>query len=266
MRQIIKSLYDQLSGFLKGTSGSISTLFSFMMLPLVAVLGVSVDLVQQGMMRVEVEQAADAALLAATRVINVEPDAEFSKMQQIATQQFSANLENPSSLNVVKLLFGRDPDTGQTNLDVEVRIKTNFISIFGLQETSIKTKPTAFASVETESSPNVDMVMVVDVSGSMSGSKINALRNAATDLTNIILPEGHQESRIGIVPFNSGVVNPWVLDLTSDVPSILDGISALNAGGGTNSFAGIQRGQTIMEDGDTPTYESHRKVVILLTD
>lgn len=78
----------------------------------------------------------------------------------------------------------------------------------------------------------VNIALVCDTSGSMQGEKIDDLRKALdyfVDMTG--------EVNIAIVPFSSGVGD--VRDFGSDAESLKDGISKMDASGGTSISSGV---------------------------
>ncbi|MGF1531708.1 MAG: LamG-like jellyroll fold domain-containing protein, partial [Puniceicoccaceae bacterium] len=79
----------------------------------------------------------------------------------------------------------------------------------------------------------LDVVMVIDVSGSMGGERIVNARLAATQFIERMIPE----DRVAVVPFASSasVTQP----LTFDHGAAIDRVRALNASGGTAIHAGI---------------------------
>ncbi|WP_256300408.1 vWA domain-containing protein [Haloarchaeobius salinus] len=105
----------------------------------------------------------------------------------------------------------------------------------------------------------LEVALVSDTSGSMSGSKIAALRNAATDFVDNLA----QPDEVAAVSFNgSGSLDQ---ELTTNYQAVKDAINNYTAGGATNMTAGI----SIADDelmGGTNATPSASKVMIVLTD
>jgi len=105
-----------------------------------------------------------------------------------------------------------------------------------------------------------DIVFVLDKSGSMSGEKINQLKDAFSEIINQ-LPS---DDKFTIIMFNSdiSVYNPELL--TASQENIDDAISYINsitAGGSTNIYDGLEYSLELLEssEGRTP-------IILLLTD
>ena len=109
---------------------------------------------------------------------------------------------------------------------------------------------------------DVDLICIVDVSGSMSGDRINMVKESLKYLVSIMAPE----DRLGIVIFN--YTASILFELTSmsegNKNLISEKIDELQANGGTNIFSGLQKGLDLI----TNDYLSGKTVcsMILLSD
>ena len=107
----------------------------------------------------------------------------------------------------------------------------------------------------------VDIVFVIDVSGSMSGRKIEQTREALVTIINQL----GTEDRFSMVTFQSTVSN-WRNDLVSVSEFRQQGIQfarSLSAGGGTNFDGGVQNGaQILRNEGNV----NRVQLLVVLTD
>ena len=105
-----------------------------------------------------------------------------------------------------------------------------------------------------------DFVFVLDVSGSMGGTKITQAKSAILEILNNL----YIDDRVGIVKFSdSATAAKSVLVNKSDTNGIdtLKGwVSALNAGGGTNILDGLKTGANLFDSSSRP------KILVVLTD
>lgn len=111
---------------------------------------------------------------------------------------------------------------------------------------SFPTTPQAFALAGPITSRKSDIMMVLDVSGSMNGasanpgtSKLEAMQSSAEEFINYVdLVGGHN---LGITAFNSGIVPTLpVIDIDPLVAADAQAaLIALSAGGGTNIVGGV---------------------------
>ena len=103
-----------------------------------------------------------------------------------------------------------------------------------------------------------DIVLVLDISGSMSGSRIDNTRTAAKTFVTDILSKS-STTRIALVTFESYVHR--LLDLTSDANALCGAIDQLSATGVTNMYGGLQEAGYIL---DASTAD--KKAIVIMGD
>jgi uncharacterized protein YegL len=105
----------------------------------------------------------------------------------------------------------------------------------------------------------LEVALVSDVSGSMSGSALSSLKTAATSFVgNLSSPD-----EAAAISFNSGASTDQ--ELTTDYQAVKDAIDAYSAGGGTSIAAGITEGEDELLNGNNAT-PGASKVMIVLSD
>ena len=111
----------------------------------------------------------------------------------------------------------------------------------------------------------VDLVLVLDVSGSMGGLKIDQMRDAATQVVRVL----DEADRLHIAFFSDGASSAWDGLRSADAATRRaagDEISGLLAAGGTNMEAGIRRGFGAYAALDASAAEGRLPVLVFLTD
>jgi Ca-activated chloride channel family protein len=108
---------------------------------------------------------------------------------------------------------------------------------------------------------NVDMVIVLDRSGSMKGRKINDARRAVLKL----LSDLSFKDRFALVTYSDGVhIASDLLNVTDDNRShMVSAVKTARAGGGTNLGAGLQAGINMLR---SPNHDTNAAKVILISD
>lgn len=108
---------------------------------------------------------------------------------------------------------------------------------------------------------NVDMVIVLDRSGSMQGSKLEAARQAVLQL----LSNLSAQDRFALVTYSEGVqIASGLVNVTQDRrPRLVAAVKSVRAGGGTNLAAGLQAGINQL---NTPLRANNAARVILISD
>ena len=107
----------------------------------------------------------------------------------------------------------------------------------------------------------ISLVLVIDVSGSMQGTKISQARDSLVAL----LQQLHNDDYVAIVAFES-TVSQWKSTLVRVANYRDEAIAfarSLVANGGTNFNGGLQTGVTLLKE---TVIESYAKLLVLLTD
>ena len=92
-------------------------------------------------------------------------------------------------------------------------------------------------------------VLVLDVSGSMSGSPVAELKVAATKFCEEVLKSNRSNNKIAIVSFASS--DKTVCDFTDDLTTLKDGIDNLYASGGTNLAPALSTAKNMLDGVDS---------------
>jgi len=128
------------------------------------------------------------------------------------------------------------------------------IDISGLQ---VQTDPNPIL----DESCGIDIMLVLDSSGSMSSSDIADVKNAANSMVDALLPG--TETRMGVVEFDWDVVSP-TLGLNSDPTVIKDRINDISRGGNTNWADAIAEADSILGTGADSA--KNDTLIVIITD
>ena len=182
---------------LRDAHANVSVFFGFGAIALVGGVGLAIDTSVAYNVRSQLAAAADAAALAGARAFaSPNRDADIVSF-------FNANFENGYMGSVLQPLeIVTDNEARTVTVTARVSIPTFFMSIFGTDSTDISASAEA-----TLSSRDVEVAMVLDVTGSMSGSRIADLRDAANELVDIVVQDLQDPfySKVALVPYSSAV-------------------------------------------------------------
>lgn len=103
----------------------------------------------------------------------------------------------------------------------------------------------AVSSFAAPSSKDRYSVLVLDCSGSMSGNKIEELKEGAVAFCEQVLSSNRSNNKIAIVTFASG--SYLACDFTDDLTTLNDTISNLYASGGTDLTNGLYTAKTALD-------------------
>ena len=121
-----------------------------------------------------------------------------------------------------------------------------------------------------KTSQPLDIVLVLDTSGSMSGTKMTNLKNAANNFINATAEnnrglEQDQQTRLAIVQFASGANTEQQLNYVTDqnAQQYRNTIDGFRANGATHAEEGLQQAQNVL---DRNGRDNVQQIVIFFTD
>lgn len=190
------ALVSRLGAFLRATAGNIAMISGLAAVPLILAAGAGIDMSRAMVVKARLAEALDAAGLAVGGAVGL----NTQQMQDLAQAYFDANYPNgslgtPGPISIVQ--------SGQVlTLSVSATVPTTLMHIAGIEQMDV--------SVEAEitrESKGLEVVMVLDNTGSMSGSKIQSLKTAATTLVDTLSAGNNfpAKLKIGLVPFTQTV-------------------------------------------------------------
>ncbi len=196
LTEIKKSLRRCAAAFRNDLKGAVAPLVGVSIMTLIAAVGVSVDTARLQMAQARLSKSLDSAGLAAGATVNTTDIASES------AKYLNANYKNYMESTIITSTVTANSDNTTITLAATARVPMYFMKIFG--------KPTSDVSATAEvtrQNKGLELVMALDNTGSMAGSKLTSLKSAATDLVNIL--HGNTESQdslwIGLVPFAQAV-------------------------------------------------------------
>lgn len=101
-----------------------------------------------------------------------------------------------------------------------------------------------------------NVVLTLDVSGSMSGKPLEETKKASSNFINTIL---EQDASIGIVAYDD--VSYMASDFSTDRAALQIAVSEIYGGGWTNTEIGLRDAQSMLENTD-----AQKKIIVLMSD
>lgn len=106
-----------------------------------------------------------------------------------------------------------DPGSATVTADVTVSVPTTFAGLIGIENFEIPLSSSAAFSGAPGAFENIEFSFVLDVTGSMRGERLAALKNALKSSLNVLLPAGlnggpglnDSRVRVGFVPYATSV-------------------------------------------------------------
>ncbi|MDX6750115.1 pilus assembly protein TadG-related protein (plasmid) [Geminicoccaceae bacterium 1502E] len=174
-----------------------------MLLPLVMTVGLAVDLSRAYLVQSRLITATDSAALAAARTF-YEPSRD-----QRAAGFFWANFSRKAPGSALGFLDSRvsGPHFKQvSSTEIEVSATASMPTLF-LRAAGYETIDVTATNVSQRAERGMELALVLDVTGSMAGSKIRALRDAATTLIDMIYGTRETTNNLwmAVVPYSASV-------------------------------------------------------------
>ncbi len=194
-----------LRSFRDDQDGSIAITLALSVIVLVGLVGGAIDFGRAYSARERAQQTADAAVLAAARVWQIENDLEAAKARGLGF--YDAN--KPTDLAASVGQFAIDEVKNTITMHVQATVTTPFLSVVGMRTVTANIDAQAQLARGLTANRNLEVSMMLDVTGSMAGNKLTALKAAANELVDIVVweREGTYTSRVALVPF-AEAVNP----------------------------------------------------------
>ena len=199
-----RKLRNFASRFKNDDKGTVAITAAVSIIPIMLCAGIAVDYTRIAHTRGLVDDALDAAVLMAGQSLS-EGQNVNAQFQEEFEDFFHANINGRTKLlNDVNIVsFNADPTTGEISAVAQSSIDMTFMRIMGKDSINIRSEAGAIFS-----SKKVELAMMLDVTGSMGREgKLAALKIAATDAVNILLPttSTNNKMRIALVPYSSSV-------------------------------------------------------------
>ncbi|MGE0765436.1 MAG: pilus assembly protein TadG-related protein [Hyphomicrobiaceae bacterium] len=221
-----KRLLRGVRAFGRNEKGSIAILFGLTSFIVMALVGGAVDYGRAVTARNQMQNSIDAAVLAAARVWQTDHDLALA--EQKAKDYYTNN--QPKSVESSVTAFNADLQRSAITLTASGKLATPFLAAAAAIGKTLTGKGTpgneltlvvtaeALLAAGGNGDSNLEIAMMLDVTGSMGGSKIKDLKEAAKDLVDIVVWQDQSEhtSRIALVPF-ADAVNLGSTALVNDV-------------------------------------------------
>lgn len=179
------------SRFLRNADGSYAVLFAIALVPVILSAGIAVDYASMTRNRAFLQNAMDAAVIAAGAETNMTPEERIEE----AVNVFEANVESHSLQVTPQITVDGETVSGTASYEHP----TSFGGIIGINSIGVSVA----AEVKYAVGSAAEVAMVLDYSGSMSwNGKWQAMRDAAKDLVDILGENGEREDiSFALAPF-----------------------------------------------------------------
>lgn len=203
---VIREVRNFARRFASETRGNVAMIFGLSLPVLILMTMGGVDINRASTVRVNLQDALDAAALTAAR----SPYTTNAEIQRVGMAALKANLKNYPDIilreaDTTFVLSSDDVVIADSKVDVKTIVANIFLPPYGkFMDDYIKV---GAHSEVNRSSKNLEVALVLDITASMTDSKITTLKEAARDLVDTVVQAQQTPfySRMSIVPYSMGV-------------------------------------------------------------
>lgn len=202
-------------------SGNALAIFAIAIVPMLALVGSSIDMGRAYLVESRLQQACDAGVLGARKelgtITNFDPATDGGQIATKGNRFFNANFADGIYDSIDRAFDMAIEDDNSISGTASVILPTSVMQFFGRDEISISVTCRAELTI-----PNTDIMMALDVTGSMaetnpgdSASKISVLKSVVKSFYTTMENSKQPSSRIryGFVPYSTNVrVGPLLKD------------------------------------------------------
>lgn len=207
------SVWKQVTDFAKDTAGDVAIIFGLMAMAMFMLIGAAVDLGRWLNARDQTISAIDAAVLAAGRTLQT-GGTSYAAID-MARVYYAEAVKSRLTTKTDSVSFSVTDNGTAVQATGNATISTPFMAVAGIYELPLLKNTGAEHSksvlaVGGNAELNLEIAMMLDISGSMGFTKLNDMKEAANDLVNIVVWDDQSQfkSRVAIVPFSVAVIPP----------------------------------------------------------
>lgn len=234
--QFLRTIKETAGRFSKDAGGNFAIVIAVAAPAIMMSVGYGINITQLYHVRSDLAQALDSAVTSTARDLTTgviaEEDAR-GMVEAFLTANSGTGFATADKISLDRLVVNRAQNTVEASASVEVAIA---FPVFGASST----KRVAVESASLYSDKQIEVAMMLDVTGSMAGSKIRDLKAATGSAVGAFLNGQDRRNprvRVSLVPY-ADAVNTGPLAHTvfvereggSDVPRALDDPRAVSAG------------------------------------
>jgi Flp pilus assembly protein TadG len=191
------------AAFRRDEKGTIAIIFALMTVVVSSLVGGAIDFGRAVTVREQMQNAVDASVLAAARIWQTEQDLDLA--EQHAVRYYNATKPHGANSSVTRF----EPDLARNAIVMEAQatVSAPFLSMVMPDGFTVRAGAEALLAAGGNGDTSLEISMMLDVTGSMSGTKITDLKAAAKDLIDIVVwdDQSARTSKVAIVPFANGV-------------------------------------------------------------
>jgi len=161
---------------------------------LLGVAGIAVDMGNMYLTHTRLQAAVDAGALAGSLELPYDPDLSKGVVNKAVTDMVAKNME---AAEVTDISAGTE--IRSVNVTARAEVKMLLMEVLGMADSMVQANAMAGFN-------KLEVVFVIDNSGSMKGTPISMVKLASNELTDLLIPDGTTpDTKVGLVPFRGKI-------------------------------------------------------------
>lgn len=245
IRDAAQALTTRLGDFASNTRGNIAMLFGLSLPVLMMVVVGAIDINRVSTAKVGLQDALDAAALAAAR----SPYTSAADIQRVGMDALRANLATQPAMSLLEdqttfILVNDAVVVADARVNVQTLIANIVLPPYG--QILDDELPVGVHSEVNRSTKDIEVSLVLDVTGSMAGNRLRDLKSAANSLVDLVVQDQQNinRTRMALVPYSMGV-NPGsyinTVRGTPTGPTNISGASWMSNGWSAKGFSAVSK-------------------------
>lgn len=194
--------------------GTVALIFALSVFVLVGIVGGAIDFARWHNTTNQMQNAMDSAVLAGGRVLQTNNNE--GEALDAANQYFANMRSNWTSRGTAAFSFHENGTVIRGVMDGA--ITAPFLGVIGITELPVKIVSEAVLAAGGNAGTNVEISLMLDVTGSMAGQKLTDMKQAAKDMIDIVIwdDQSSYTSKVALAPFARRVnLGSYTRDVTN---------------------------------------------------
>jgi Flp pilus assembly protein TadG len=198
-----------LHGFGADERGNVAIIFALIAVVLMLAIGAAIDVGRWLHARDQTAAAVDAAVLAGGRALQVNSQDEAGALAA-ARKYYNQNVATRLPVISDNMNFAVADNGMAVTANGTAYIKTPFLGFANIDKLPLRTVAKSQIAIGGSGGENIEVSVMLDVTRSMAGQKLQDLKDAASDLVNIVVWQDQSKftSKVALVPFSEDIRLP----------------------------------------------------------
>lgn len=192
----VQTVRAPLNSVWRDKRGGVAAILAFATIPMIAAAGLAADGLLGMLARSELSSAVDAGALAGARAF------KQADLTAQARKYVYGNFNRGTIQGQPSVVVGQND--GTVAVSATATVPTNFMKMFGVDTMTVS----ASATAQALGAGGMELSLVLDITGSMKGTKLTTLKTSANNLLNVLYKDKDTVDNlsVAVVPF-AGRVN-----------------------------------------------------------